>query len=141
MMRTITIEYKTYNKLIKSLQYWGKYNIPGNMPYIFILGSKDSRVINGIRQIPKSAYNGGCFQIPRIEGKIICKYSIKLIKKGYVIMGIARVGSFSHSSEHNLSGVWKDPIWKHKKWVFLGIEARGISDPRQNIKLKIIKEK
>lgn len=137
---TITIEYKTYNRLVKTLQHWQNHNTPGSMPYVFLLGSENNKTINRIKQIPERHCESGCWQMPALSGNIISKYAVQLIRKGCVVMGLARVGSFSHSYEHNLVGVWEDPFWTHKEWLFLSIENGKIFDPRQSIILKIIKE-
>jgi len=143
----IKIDYKVHNRLVNALQDHIKneervgFDI-GGYPWLFLLVSKGTEnTITNMYRIQENTdkYERGeeieierCFRMSNLGAKEFSIEAVKLMKKGYIVRGLVRVGRFERAGMHRNDGeVEYDLAKMNPRMLFISISPTGMS-VRQN---------
>jgi hypothetical protein len=136
----IEINYRVYNKLARALQRHRANEKKvgfnrGRFPWLFLVANKEGEhVITKTHQLkentdrlkPNEQYRKieYCYRMSNLSAKRFIQPSLPLMKKGYVVRGLARVGNFTRPdmTHHNDGSVEGELANMNKDMLFITVE-------------------
>lgn len=134
----IKVDWKVYNQLARALiqhrKIEGEHDDPINShryPWVYLLATNGEKTIDKTIRIKKTNTRSGdkCHRMSNISAREMIKACVDLMKKGYVVMGLARIGNFHREAGwgHNDGPVIPELRSMNKDAIFMTVEPSGIS--------------
>lgn len=138
------IHWKTYNQLARALIRHRAKEAKGGFnnyryPWLFLLATRNNGgTINKIHRIkentdklePGEEYRKieQCYRMSNISAKEMITSSIELMREGYTVVGLTRVGDFHRldMTHHNNGPVEQELHRMNKDMLFMTVELSGI---------------
>jgi len=127
------IKAKVYNRLTRALikhrATEKELGMDHCLPFLFLLASKDGKVINGLLQLKENTGTGDrCYRMSNLSAKEIIRGSLKIMKKGYQVLGLVRVGNFHRGNfdNHHDGNVRSELRAMGKGVIFMSVDPTNI---------------
>ena len=131
----IEINHLVYNHLARELikhrkRDSGDNSDPHRYPFLYLIGSKKiNSIINTVIKLKENGGDGDhCHRMSHLGSKEFSKKAIELMKKGYVIRGLVRVGDFKRGWDNHDDGHVESELYEmNPKMLFVTVQPSDIN--------------
>jgi hypothetical protein len=136
----VEIDSNTYNALVNALKvHKNREEVRGfnyRYPFLFLLASKEGDIICKIQRVQENTGCGytkygkpveNCYRMSSLGAKEFSIAAVDLMKKEYIVRGLARVGNFNRGGHHQ-DGIGIEELCDmNPELLFLSLEPTALT--------------